>query len=211
MASPSYTTSSATDRPHAITPVVSVVMCTYNGERFLRPAIESILNQTFRDFELVVDDGSTDRTPRILAEFKARDTRVIVLTNERNLGIAAATNRGLAAARGEYIALQDHDDISLPHRFQTQVDFLNSHSEIALVGSDATLIDDNDCVRCTLTGGRTGSPLRRRCRRSSMSRVRQKLRLAVLWEAAVPILLSVLAGVSFLKKIDAAKLPAARD
>jgi hypothetical protein len=119
-------------------------MPTYNGERFLRPAIESILNQTFCDFELIViDDGSTDSTPRILDEFKAQDDRLIVLTNERNLGIAGATNRGLAAARGEYVALQDHDDISLAHRFQTQMDFLNSHPEIALLGSAATLIDEN--------------------------------------------------------------------
>jgi len=127
-----------------LAPLVSVVMPTYNGERFLRPAIESILNQTFRDFELIViDDGSTDTTPRILAEFKHKDDRLIVLSNEQNLGIAAATNRGLAAARGEYVALQDHDDLSLPRRFQTQVDFLNSHPEIALVGSAAELIDEN--------------------------------------------------------------------
>src|SRR5690242_28016 len=71
-------------------PVVSVVMPTYNGEKFLWGAIESILAQSFQDFELiVVDDGSTDRTPQILAEFA--DERIIVLTNERNLGIAAAT------------------------------------------------------------------------------------------------------------------------
>src|SRR5579872_6896113 len=126
----------------ATTPAISVVMPTYNGERFLRPAIESILNQTFPNFELIIiDDGSTDNTPHILSEFK--DTRLTVLTNQQNLGIAVATNRGLAAARGEYIALQDHDDISLPHRFQTQLDFLNTHPEIALVGSAAELIDEN--------------------------------------------------------------------
>jgi hypothetical protein len=142
MASASSTTSKPAQRPHPATPVISVVMPTYNGERFLRPAIESILNQTFRDFELiVVDDGSTDRTPRILAELK--DNRLIVLTNDRNQGIAVATNRGLAAARGEYVALQDHDDISLPHRFKTQLDFLKSHPDIALVGSAAILIDEN--------------------------------------------------------------------
>lgn len=129
-------------RPHTITPVVSVVMPTYNGERFLRPAIESILNQTFQDFELiVVDDSSTDSTPHILSE--VQDDRLVILKNERNLGIAGATNIGLAAAHGEYIALQDHDDISLPHRLQTEVDFLNSHPEIALVGSAATLMDEN--------------------------------------------------------------------
>lgn len=124
------------------TPAISVLMPTYNGERFLRPAIESILNQTFPNFELIViDDGSTDNTPHILSEFK--DTRLTVLTNPKNSGIAAATNRALAAARAEYIALQDHDDISLPHRLQTQLDFLNTHPEIALVGSAATLIDEN--------------------------------------------------------------------
>jgi glycosyltransferase involved in cell wall biosynthesis len=117
-------------------------MPTYNGERFLRPAIESILAQTFTAFELIViDDGSTDATPQILASF--HDPRIVLLANPRNLGIAASTNRGLAAARGEFIALHDHDDISLPHRFQTQLDFLNSHPDIALVGSAATLIDDN--------------------------------------------------------------------
>lgn len=124
-------------------PAVSVVMPTYNGERFLRQTVESVLNQTLPDFELIiVDDRSTDSTPRILAELRDRDPRLIVLTNERNLGIASATNRGIAAARSEYIALQDHDDVSLPHRLQTQVDFLSSHPDIAAVGSAATLIDD---------------------------------------------------------------------
>jgi len=131
-------------RAPGTTPLISVVMPTYNGERFLQPAIESILSQSFRDFELLVmDDGSTDRTPDILREFAARDGRIIVLTNLHNLGIAAATNRGLAAARGEYVALQDHDDISLPHRFQKELDFLRSHPDIALVGSAATLIDES--------------------------------------------------------------------
>jgi glycosyltransferase involved in cell wall biosynthesis len=128
--------------PHAIAPVVSVIMPTWNGERFLRHAIESILNQTFTNLELIViDDASTDSTPSILAD--CRDHRLVVLTNDQNLGIAGATNRGLAAARGEYIALQDHDDISTPQRFQTQVDFLESHAEVAVVGSAATLINDD--------------------------------------------------------------------
>jgi len=144
MASASPTSSNLNRESHPITPVVSVVMPTYNGEKFLRPAIESILNQTFRDFELIViDDGSFDSTPRILAEFKDKDARLIVLTDERNLGIAGATNRGLAAACGKYFALQDHDDISLPHRLQIQVDFLNAHPDIAVIGSAATLINDD--------------------------------------------------------------------
>jgi glycosyltransferase involved in cell wall biosynthesis len=129
-------------RPHTATPLVSVVMPTYNGERFLRLAIESILSQTFQGFELIViDDGSNDGTPGILSEFK--DNRIVILKNERNLGIAGATNRGLAAARSQYVALQDHDDISLPHRLQTEVEFLEAHPEIAIIGSAATLIDDD--------------------------------------------------------------------
>jgi glycosyltransferase involved in cell wall biosynthesis len=144
MASASSTTSNLNRGAHSISPVASVVMPTYNGERFLRPAIDSILNQTFRGFELIlIDDGSTDSTPRILEEFKEKDPRIVVLRNERNLGIAGATNRGLAAARGQYLALQDHDDISLPHRLQTELNFLQSHPDIAVVGSAATLINDD--------------------------------------------------------------------
>jgi glycosyltransferase involved in cell wall biosynthesis len=134
---------------HSITPVVSVVMPTYNGEKFLRPAIESILNQTLADFELIViDDASTDSTPRIPVEFK--DDRIRLFRNDCNLGIAGATNRGLAVARGEYVALQDHDDVSLPHRLQTQVDYLGAHPKIALVGSAATRIDERDAVLDTV-------------------------------------------------------------
>jgi hypothetical protein len=129
------------ERQSSITPIVSVVMPTYNGARFLREAVGSILNQTFRDHELiVVDDASTDSSPHILAEFN--DDRMVIITNDRNLGIAGATNRGLAAARGEYVALQDHDDISLPRRLDVQVDFLRSHAKVSLVGSAATLIDE---------------------------------------------------------------------
>lgn len=123
-------------------PVVSVVMPTYNGARFLRPAIASILEQTFRDFELIViNDGSTDETARILADY--HDDHIVVIANNQNLGIAEATNRGLAAARGEYVALQDHDDISLPNRLKVQAEFLRSHPTVALVGSAAKLIDEN--------------------------------------------------------------------
>jgi hypothetical protein len=120
---------------------VSVVVAAYNGEGFLRPAIESLLNQTFRGFELiVVDDCSTDSTPQILSEFT--DERMKVIRNERNLGIAETTNKGIAAARGEYIALQDHDDLSWPTRFESQVAFLNSHPQVGMVGSSCNVMDE---------------------------------------------------------------------
>src|ERR1035437_983790 len=94
-------------------PHVSVVVCAYNGEKFLRPAIQSILNQTFRDFELIaIDDCSTDGTLQILREFK--DDRMRIVCNERNLGIAGTFNNGIADERGEYVALQVHDHIALP-------------------------------------------------------------------------------------------------
>lgn len=134
---------------HTTTPLVSVVIPTYNGERFLRPAIESILNQTLTDFELIViDDASTDSTPRILAEFK--DDRLLLFRNDCNLGIAGATNKGLAVASGLYVALQDHDDVSVPHRLQTQVSYLDGHPAIALVGSAATKIDERGAVLGTV-------------------------------------------------------------
>lgn len=130
------------EHQHSVTaPHVSVVVCAYNGERFLRPAIESILNQTFRDFELIViDDCSMDSTPQILREFK--DERMRVARNERNLGIAETTNKGIAAARGEYIALQDHDDLSWPTRFECEVAFLNSHPQVGMVGSSCNVMDE---------------------------------------------------------------------
>jgi glycosyltransferase involved in cell wall biosynthesis len=122
-------------------PRVSVVIAAYNGERFLRPAIESILSQTFSDFELIViDDCSTDSTPQILSEFK--DERLRVIRNECNLGIAVTTNRGIASARSEYIALQDHDDISLPTRLECQVAFLDRNAQVGMVGSDCNIIDE---------------------------------------------------------------------
>jgi hypothetical protein len=121
-------------------PTISVVMPTHNAGKFLPPAIDSVLTQTFRDFELIViNDGSTDGTEQLLA--KIGDPRLTVLSNQRNLGIATSTNRGLAIARGQYVALHDSDDISLPHRLRTEFAFLEAHREIALVGSSAILID----------------------------------------------------------------------
>jgi len=122
-------------------PRVSAIIAAYNGERFIRSAVESIVNQTFRDFELIViDDCSTDGTVQILADLK--DERLRVIRNERNLGIAKSLNTGLAVAKGEYVALQDHDDVSFPTRFECQVGFLDKHVQIGMVGSSYTVIDE---------------------------------------------------------------------
>ena len=114
-------------------PKVSVVMSVYNGERHLREAVDSILNQTFGDLEfIIVDDGSRDRTWEILQSYD--DSRIVLLRNEQNIGLTKSLNRGLAATRGEYVARMDADDVSLPQRLERQVGFLDQHPEIGLVG-----------------------------------------------------------------------------
>lgn len=122
-------------------PKVSVVMPVYNGEAYLREAIESILFQTYQDFELlVIDDGSTDGTAAILQEFAA-DERVKVLCNASNTGLIYTRNKGVANSQGEYIAILDSDDIAMPNRLEQQVAFLDANPEFVMVGSSIDLID----------------------------------------------------------------------
>jgi hypothetical protein len=122
-------------------PLVSVVTCVFNGERFLREAVESILGQTFKDLEfIIIDDGSTDGTARILAEYERKDPRVRVYHHE-NRGIAKSANRGCGLARGKYIARMDADDVAMPDRFERQVDFLSKNPEAGLVGGAVEMID----------------------------------------------------------------------
>lgn len=121
-------------------PKVSVVMSVYNGGEYLREAIESILHQTFKDFEFViVDDGSTDSTCKILTTY--RDERMTLVRNQENLGLARSLNRGLEIARGEYVARQDADDVSLPERLAQQLEFLEEHPEVGVVGGAVQIID----------------------------------------------------------------------
>ncbi len=116
-------------------PTISVVMSVYNGETFVAEAIESILRQTFAGFELViVDDGSTDQTAAILNKFRLADPRIRVLTQPR-IGLARATNTGIAAAKGKYIARLDADDLAEPHRLEMQLAYLQEHPEVGLLGS----------------------------------------------------------------------------
>ncbi|NVN92663.1 MAG: glycosyltransferase, partial [Desulfuromonadales bacterium] len=122
------------------TPRVTVLMPVFNGERYLREAIDSILAQTFRDFELlIIDDGSTDGSEKIILSH--HDSRIRYISYGTNRGLIATLNRGIAAARGEYIARMDCDDISLPERLAQQVAHLDSHSTCAMVAAKAILID----------------------------------------------------------------------
>ncbi|MGH6946457.1 MAG: glycosyltransferase family 2 protein [Kiloniellales bacterium] len=122
---------------------ISVTMPAYNAERFLAEAIESILGQTFADFELiVVNDGSTDDTLSIAESYAWRDHRVRVVTQPHG-GISSGRNRGLAEARGEWIAVMDADDVSLPQRLERQFAFVEANPDIALACAYAYNIDDS--------------------------------------------------------------------
>jgi hypothetical protein len=115
-------------------PKVTVLMPVFNGEAHLREAVESILAQTFTDFEfLVVDDGSTDRSAEIIAAF--RDPRIRLLSNDGNHGLIFTLNRGIDLATGKYLARMDCDDISLPERLAHQVAFMESNPEIGICGT----------------------------------------------------------------------------
>jgi len=117
-------------------PLVSVVMPVYNTEKYLAEAIESVLNQSFKNFEfIIVDDASTDAGLEIIKKYSAKDKRIKILQNEKNLGIAETRNRGILEAKGKYIATHDSDDISTLDRFQKQVDYLEKHNNVGVVGS----------------------------------------------------------------------------
>jgi glycosyltransferase EpsE len=126
-----------------MTPRVSVVTTVYNGEPYVDRAIPGILGQTFEDFEwILVDDGSQDRTPEILAELARRDPRVRVFSPGR-LGISAAANYGVGQAKGEYVARQDFDDRSYPNRLRLQVEWLDADPKLGVVGGHYVLVDEN--------------------------------------------------------------------
>ena len=124
-----------------ITPKISVVMSVYNAEKYIKEAIQSILNQTYQDFEfIIVNDGSTDNTLYVMEEVK--DHRIKIINNPENIGLTRSLNKGIAASKGEYIARMDADDVSLPLRFETQIKFLSKNPEYALVGSSFYQIDE---------------------------------------------------------------------
>ena len=131
-------------------PRVSVLMSVYNGARYLREAVDSILGQTFGDFEfIIVDDGSTDETPAILDSYG--DPRIVRLRNETNIGLTRSLNKGLAVARGEYVARQDADDVSDSSRLAKQTQFLAVMESVAIVGSAHYEIDPNGRVLRLIT------------------------------------------------------------
>ena len=123
-------------------PFVSVVMPVYNGEKYLYEAIESILKQTYQNFEfLIIDDGSSDTSFEIIKSFS--DYRIHLLRNNDNMGIVYSLNRGIANSRGKYIVRMDCDDISLPIRIETQVNFMENNPGVGICGSSIEIFGDN--------------------------------------------------------------------
>ncbi len=121
---------------------VSVVMPVYNRQDLMPEAIESILGQTFCDFELIiVDDCSTDNTRQVAIDYQKRDARIRIHHHKKNMGIAGARNTGLHLAKGKYIAWMDSDDVSMPDRIEKQFLFMESHPEIGVLGTAAIVID----------------------------------------------------------------------
>lgn len=120
-------------------PTISVVMPVYNGEKYLREAIDSIINQTFGDFEfLIVNDGSTDKSDEIIRSYN--DSRIVYLQNDGNKGLVYTLNYGISKAKGEFIARMDADDISAPTRFENQVKALEANTDIGICGTWAKII-----------------------------------------------------------------------
>lgn len=115
-------------------PKVSVILPAYNAEKYIKEAVDSILGQTFMNFELIViNDCSKDSTEKILLSYT--DPRLVYVKNEQNLGVAGTLNKGLSLAKGTYIARMDADDISLPERFRKQVSYLDAHPDVAVLGT----------------------------------------------------------------------------
>ena len=128
-------------------PTLSVIMSVYNAEKYLSQAIESILNQSFEDFEfIIIEDCSTDNSLKIIKNYVINDKRIRIIQKAKNKkmrGFIENLNIGLSEAKGKYIARMDSDDISHPDRFEKQVLFLDSHPNVFMVGSAINFIDEN--------------------------------------------------------------------
>jgi len=143
-------------------PLISVVMSVYNGENYLKEAIESILIQTYRKFEfIIINDGSTDNSLKIIQEYMKKDKRIILI-NRENRGLIYSLNEGIALSKGKYIARMDADDIALPYRFEKQLQFMEANLDVGVCGSWVEIFgekysnkvwklpEDNHALQCRL-------------------------------------------------------------
>jgi len=127
---------------HGEEPTISVLMSVYNGDEYLIESIESIINQTYTNFEfIIINDCSTDNTEPIIAQYAQQDKRIKLFNNQENIGLTKSLNKGLNLARGKYIARQDADDISLPRRLEKQLLVLERSSNVVLVSCNLEIIN----------------------------------------------------------------------
>ena len=126
---------------HKKNPEISVILPVYNAEKYIRNSIESILHQSYKDFELIIiNDGPIDNSGAIISSFN--DVRIHYYTNDTNLGLIKTLNKSINLSKGRYIARMDADDICMPNRFEKQVAFMESHPSVVLCGTWAKIIDD---------------------------------------------------------------------
>ena len=126
-------------------PKVSVIMAAYNAEKYISASIESILNQSLKNLELIIiNDSSIDKTLNIIKGFMKKDKRIKLINNKKNIYATRSRNKGLDLAKGKYIAIQDSDDISLSKRLEIQANFLDKNDKFFLVGSGAIIINEQD-------------------------------------------------------------------
>lgn len=125
-------------------PKISVLMTVYNDQKYLSIAIESILSQSFKNYEfIIVNDGSIDDSLKIIEKYKEKDKRIIIINNTTNIGITKSLNKGLLYCKGKYIARMDSDDWSFPDRLQKQYDFMQKNSYLGLSGGTIEVCDKN--------------------------------------------------------------------
>lgn len=128
-----------------VKPIVTVLISAFNAEKYIAETIESVLNQTFKDFELlIVDDGSKDGTYARILEFS--DNRIRVIQNEKNEGLTSSLNKGILYSKAKYIARLDADDIALPVRLDKQVKFMEAHPNVGLCGSFSKAFGTEECI-----------------------------------------------------------------
>jgi glycosyltransferase involved in cell wall biosynthesis len=128
-------------------PLVTIYMPVFNATPYLSQAIESILNQSFSNFEfIIVDDASTDDSWKIIKSYAKKDSRIVTIKNQINLGVSLTSNIAISKARGKFLARMDADDISFTNRIEKQIKFLNKHSKVVAVGGQCVVIDENNNI-----------------------------------------------------------------
>lgn len=128
---------------------VSVVMATYNHDKYLRESIKSILSQTYTNFELIiVNDNSPDKTDEIIRQFVDGDQRILYISNEKNLKLSACRNKAIKAAKGEFVVIVDSDDLCMPNRLEKQLEYFSKHPECDVLGTSFCLFFDSNMDEC---------------------------------------------------------------